>query len=217
MDDPRFDHDYTRNSWAGPANFLTLIRAPAAFEHHGHVAELGLTVQAMLAVVAGWDRFPQCVDAWSGNSGFTEVYSPSILWFLDAIERHCGILPRPDGVLWFSGLTPTRLDHGSAADAVAYSRIVAGTLYEQVGDDAAVEVYRDGEPWLAFPRGWRIIADASGEVVAAVGLAAAPVTGRLRIGDVEVDMTLAPNDRVSLKDGIETARLRVGFVAPRSS
>ena len=216
MDDPRFDHDYTRNSWAGPSNFLTLVRAPAAFEHHGHVAELGLTVQPVLAAIAGWDRFPQCVDPWSGAAGFTEVYSPSILWFLDAIERHCGILPRPDGELWFSGLTPTRLDHGSAADAVAYSRTVAGVVYEQVGDDNSVEVYRDGEPWLAFPRGWRIIANTAGNVAAAVGLAAAPVSGTLRIGGAKLPLTLAPNDRVTLTDGVETARVRTGFVAPRS-
>ncbi|MCB2411856.1 hypothetical protein LGT39_03195 [Demequina sp. TTPB684] len=216
MDDPRFDRDFTRNSWAGPANFLSLIRAPAAFEHHGHVAELALAAQPMLAAVAGWDRFPQCVDAWSGNPGFTEMYSPAILWFLDAIERHCGILPRPDGELWLSGLTPSRLDHGAAAEAIAYSRIVAGVTYELVGDDDDVDIYRDGEKWLAFARGWRIVVGPDGDVVAAVCLAAAPVAGRLTVDGITIDLTLAPNDRALLADGVVTDIQRHGFVAPRS-
>jgi hypothetical protein len=40
LDDPRFSQDFSRNSWAGPPNFLTLLRAPHAFEHHGHHVEL---------------------------------------------------------------------------------------------------------------------------------------------------------------------------------
>jgi hypothetical protein len=109
LDDPRFDANAGRNSWGGPVNFLSLIRAPHPFEHHGRFAELALTATPILAAVAAADRFPQCLDPWSGEAGFTERYSPSILWFLDAVERHFGILPRPDGELWFSGMTPTRL------------------------------------------------------------------------------------------------------------
>ena len=32
LDDPRYDPAYDYNSWAGPSNFLSLIRAPHAFE-----------------------------------------------------------------------------------------------------------------------------------------------------------------------------------------
>ncbi|WP_309069788.1 hypothetical protein, partial [Microbacterium sp.] len=130
MDDPRFDHDASRNSWGGPVNFLAQLRAPHAFERHGHVAELALASHPVLAAVAVADRFPQCLDPWSGDAGFTEVYSPSILWFLDAVERYSGILPRPDGEVWFTGLSPTRLDHGAAAAAVAYGRRIDGADWE---------------------------------------------------------------------------------------
>src|SRR5262249_40354295 len=34
LDDPRFDHAFDHNSWSGPSNFLSLIRAPHAFEAH---------------------------------------------------------------------------------------------------------------------------------------------------------------------------------------
>ena len=206
MDDPRFDHDYTRNSWGGPSNFLSMIRAPHAFEHHGHVAELALSAMSVLGAAAQWDAFPQCLDPWTGAAGFTTVYSPAILWLLDTVERHFGILPRPDGTVWLSGLTPTRLEHGSAASAVGYSRVVDGVLYELAGDDLEVVVLRDGLEWLRFPRGWRVVLR-GGEVDHVVGLAGAEVSGVI----LGTSLTVGPNEQVSL-DGSRTAP---GFVPPR--
>ncbi|MCL1840624.1 MAG: hypothetical protein FWF75_02580, partial [Propionibacteriaceae bacterium] len=104
LDDPRFDRDFTHNSWGGPVNFLTMLRAPRAFEHHGHVAELALVERGVLAAVLASDRFPQCLDPWTGRPGFTDHYAPAILWLLDAVERNAGILPRADGSIWFTGL-----------------------------------------------------------------------------------------------------------------
>ena len=216
MDDPRFDHDYTRNSWGGPSNFLSLIRAPHAFEHHGRVAELALTAMPVLSAVAIADRFPQCLDPWTGAPGFTTVYSPSILWLVDAVERHFGILPRPGGETWFSGLTPTRLDHGAAAEATAYGRTVGGAQYELVGDDELVEVHRDGTSWVSFPRGWRVVTDPAGDVIAVVGLAPTPVSGTLRVGPLALDLELEPNERVELRGAAVQGRSGPGFVAPRA-
>src|SRR5690606_9874428 len=213
LDDPRFDADASRNSWGGPVNFLSLLRSPHPFEHHGRVAELALTAAPVLSALATADRFPQCLDPWSGDAGFTEQYSPSILWFLDAIERHAGILPRPDGELWFSGMSPTRLEHGAAASAVASSRTVDGVRFELAADDARVEVFRDGEWMAAFPRGWRLVTDAAGMAIAVVGLAARPVAGVLETPECGVDLSLAPNDRLDLATGARTAR---GFTPPRA-
>lgn len=212
MDDPRFDADYTRNSWGGPVNFLSQVRAPHAFELHGRVAELAIAAMPVLDALAVADRFPQCLDPWSGAAGYTEAYSPSILWFLDAIERWCGILERPDGELWFSGLPPTRLGHSPAA-AVAYGRVVDGVRFEIAADDTEVVVFRDGAEHLRFPRGWRVVADRGGEPVSILGLAAAPVAGELRRGGtVAGQFTLDGNAHVAL-DG---AVLRPGgVVLPR--
>ncbi|MCR2792323.1 hypothetical protein NQ156_04520 [Microbacterium sp. zg.Y625] len=220
MDDPRFDGDHTRNSWAGPVNALTLLRAAHAFEHHGRVAELALTHAPLLAAMAGHDRFAQCYDPTTADAGYTEVYSPSILWLLDTLERDAGILPRPDGEVWLSGLTPTRLAHGQAATATGAARTVAGVHYELVGDDEAIEVHRDGVRWLQFPRGWRVVLGADGEPaavvgLAVVGLAAGPVAGILHVGDDEVPLTLAPNERVALAGGRLGARTAPGFTPPR--
>jgi hypothetical protein len=214
MDDPRFDHDYKRNSWGGPSNFLSLIRAPHAFELHGHVAELAVATMPVLAALANADRFPQCLDPWSGAPGFTTKYSPSILWLLDAIERYCGILPRPDGEVWFSGLIPTRLEHGASATASAYARTVDGVEYELAGDDETVVVYRSRVEYARFPRGWRIIADRAGSVRAVVGVAATTVEGELRLEGRVMHIAVDPNERVIIEDGRVRARSGPRFVAP---
>lgn len=216
LDDPRFDRDYSRNSWGGPTNALTMLRTPAAFERHGRVAELATLSAPMIEALAAADRFPQCFDPWSGAAGFTEVYSPAILWFLDAVERHFGILPRPDGELWLSALAPTRIGHGTAADAVAYGRTHAGVGYELAVDDETARVWRDGEEWLSFPRGWRVVLDPAGEVEAVVGLASAAVSGELTIGSHPLPLTLAGNDRVQIHDGATGKRTAIGVVTART-
>lgn len=213
MDDPRFDHDHTRNSWGGPVNFLSLVRAPHAFEHHGRVAELAFSAMPVLAAVAVADRFPQCLDPWTGEQGYTEVYSPSILWFIDAVERWFGVLPRPDGELWFSGLAPTRLVHGSA-EATAYGRTVDGIGFELAGDDERVVVFRDGVLHCEFPRGWRVVADRMGAPVAVVGLAPVPVAGHLVGGGVTRALTVGPNERIDLVNPANSTAS--AFVGPRT-
>lgn len=213
LDDPRYDANATRNSWGGPVNLLSLLRAPHPFEVHGRVAELALTATPVLAAMAIADRFPQCLDPWSGEPAYTSEYSPAILWFLDAVERHAGILPRPDGALWFSGMSPTRLDHGAAASAVGYARVVDGVRFELGADDSRVRVLRDGEPLAEFPRGWRLVTDRAGMPTAVVGLAARPVAGVLDLGGETRELELGPNDILDLVTG---ARRSPGFTAPRA-
>jgi hypothetical protein len=213
LDDPRFDHDASRNSWGGPSNFLSMIRAPDAFEPHGRVAELAVVEQPVLAALAIADRFPQCLDPWSGAPGFTSVYSPAILWFLDAVERAAGIRTRHDGGIDFGGLVPTRLEHGAAATATAYARTIGGIRYELAGDDERVVVRRDGSPHLEFARGWRVEADAAGAPVAVVGVAAGSVAGTFTWPGGALDLALAPNERLALADG---ARTSIGFIPPHS-
>ncbi|MBD3940631.1 hypothetical protein IF188_02830 [Microbacterium sp. NEAU-LLC] len=216
MDDPRFDGDHTRNSWAGPVNHLTLLRAPQAFADHGRHAELGLVHRAVLGAAAGHDRFAQCLDPWTGDAGYTNGYSPAMLWLLDALETDCGVLPRADGEVWLSGMPPTRLDHGQSAAATAAARTVGGTRYELAADDERVEVHREGLLWLRFPRGWRVVVGRDGRITGVVGLSPAVVSGELRMDAAPpLALTLGPNDHVSVADGQPTGWHRPGFTPPR--
>jgi len=211
MDDPRFEPNAARNSWGGPVNFLTMVRAPHAFERHGHVAELALVAGPVLRALVEGGRFPQVLDPCSGEPAYGERYSPSILWFLDAVERTFGILPRADGELWFSGLTPTRLDGEARAAAVAYARAVDGMRFELAGDDERVRVWRspgaDGVPGAGgsadelvaeLPRGLRLVTDRTGRPSAVVGLAAGTVRGTVTTRSGSWPVEVRPNERLTL-------------------
>lgn len=225
MDDPRFDGDHTRNSWAGPVNMLTMIRAPHAFEHHGRPAELAVLLKPVLTALAVADRYPQCLDPWSGEAGYTSCYSPAALWLLDAVERLCGILPMPSGGFAVTSLAPTRLEHGAAAEAVAASRRLGGVTWEAVSDDTGTVLLRDGAEHLRIPRGWRAELTEDGTLTAVVGVAPRPVTGRLTgpgapgapdgaAGGGE--LTLAPDERVRWAEGVVVDRGGPTFIAPRA-
>ncbi|MDZ5077204.1 MGH1-like glycoside hydrolase domain-containing protein [Nesterenkonia sp. HG001] len=219
MDDPRFDADHTRNSWGGPVNFLTMIRAPHAFEHHGRPAELAVVTRPVLTALAVAESFPQCLDPWSGEAGYTSGYSPAVLWMLDAVERLCGVLPLPLGGFAVTSLAPTRLDHGAAAQAVACSRRVTGTAWEALSDDVGTVLLREGVEHLSIPRGWRVELDGLGAVTAVVGVAPHPVTGRLdgpgAPGGGTEELTVAPDERIRWEAGVVVDRGGPEFIAPR--
>jgi hypothetical protein len=130
MDDPRYDPHQEYNTWAGTSNFLSLIRAPHAFEHHRRDVELNWVVQPILGALSHAKRFPQNLNPWNGEEGFTEVYSPAILCFLDFVERTSGILPRPADILWFTGLTPSQIEGTERAGvSTTYTRTVGEHLF----------------------------------------------------------------------------------------
>ncbi len=213
MSDPRFDRDYTHNSWGGPVNFLSLLRVPAAFECHGHVAELALVERSILAAVLGNDRFPQSLDPWTGRPGFEDHYGPAILWLLDSVERATGVQPREDGCVWFNGLPPTRLPSRQAVDRVAYARTVDGVHYEMVADDLNIRVLAEGEEWLTFSTGWRVEAR-DGKVCSVTGLGSNTVSGTVKIGSESFSLDLPANHVIRFEDSQPGEHLTKSFIGP---
>ncbi|MDG0790810.1 hypothetical protein OMP38_08005 [Cohnella ginsengisoli] len=215
MDDPRFDPFSNYNSWAGPSNYLSLIRAPHAFEHHGRHVELTWAMQPILASFARAPRFAQTVSPWTGEAGFTEAYSPSILCLLDYVERLCGILPTPEGELWFTGLLPDARDHGEEPTGeTAYGRTVDGIVYELVNTREASHVYRDERPWMTFPPGVRAITDRAGRLTGLLGMSARAVTGELAWDGRTVPFSVKGNERLAYADGSFERVLDIGLVYP---
>ncbi len=178
MDDPRFDPHSTYNSWAGPSNFLTLLRAPRAFELHGRHVELTWATQSIVSAVSRLSRFGQTLSPWTGEEGFTEAYSPAAICALDYVERLSGILPTPGGELWCTALLPCAADHGAVlAERVGYRRDVDGRRFEFVHGASGGEIYRDGELLYRIPAGVRAVLRRDGELRAIVGMGIAPAEG----------------------------------------
>ncbi|WP_027092421.1 MGH1-like glycoside hydrolase domain-containing protein [Cohnella thermotolerans] len=215
MDDPRFDPFSSYNSWAGPSNFLSLIRAPHAFERHGRHVELTWAMQPILSSFARANRFAQAVSPWTGEEGFTEAYSPSILCLLDYVERLCGILPTPEGELWFTGLVPYAMDHGEEiAGETAYARTVDGVIFELLNLRDRSVIYRGGEPYMAFPPGVRVVTDRKGGLLGLLGMSARTVEGTLSFEGRELPFAANGNERLDYADGQLRSVRDIGIVYP---
>ncbi|RED61799.1 MGH1-like glycoside hydrolase domain-containing protein [Cohnella lupini] len=215
MDDPRFDPFTTYNTWGGAVNFLSLIRAPHAFEKHGRYVELTWVMQPIVSAISRMTRFGQCLSPWTGEEGYTEAYSPAILCMLDYIERMCGILPTPEGELWFTGLLPQTLDHGEKlADETAYSRIVDGSEYELHNTRELCSIYRDGRLLCRFPAGVRVVTDRFGSLVKLVGMSVRPLESALLWEDRELPFQVSGNEVLRLVGGQFEVESAPGVVLP---
>jgi hypothetical protein len=196
LDDPRFDPSFAQNSWAGPTNFLTLIRTAHAFEHHGRHVELSWITQPTLAALFEADRFPQTLNPFTGAAGFTEKYSPSVLCMLDFIERLSGILPRPDGTVWFTSLLPKPVTHKHETWNTGYARTIDGAVFELINTACGGEIHRDGHLLCRFPAGTRVILDRSGALSGVLGLTSRTVTGTIVFAGQTVPLSIAPNEHL---------------------
>jgi len=215
MDDPRFDPFSHYNTWAGATNFLSLIRAPHAFEHHGRHVELTWVLQPIVTAMANMTRFAQCLSPWTGEEGFTETYSPAILGVLDYIERLCGILPTPDNTLWFTGLLPRPMSaHMAPVEETAYSRTVDGIIYElHVTRERAV-IRRDGRPLAEFPSGVRLVTDREGNLKGLIGMTVRQVEGAVRFEDKTCPFRVSGNETLIFQDDAFRSAGGPGVVMP---
>lgn len=215
MDDPRFDPSSAYNSWGGPSNFLSLIRAPHAFEHHHRYVELTWVLQPILSALSKAKRFPQTLSPWTGEEGFTEAYSPSILCLLDYVERLCGIMPIGSDRLWFTGLLPVDMDHGEeVAGNTAYSRAVNGLHYELVNTPDNVTVYREGRVHIQGPAGIRLVTDRSGQLEGVIGMSARTIEGKLRYQGTSIPIRIKGNEMQQYSDGDLKTERDIGIIYP---
>lgn len=215
MDDPRFDPFSNYNSWGGSSNFLSLIRAPHAFEHHGRHVELTWVLYPILASFTKAVRFAQAVSPWTGDEGFTEAYSPSILCLLDFVERLCGILPTPEGDLWFTGLVPYDMDHGEEITGeTGYSRTIDGSSYELLNLREGSEIYRNGNSHIRFPSGIRVITDRDGRLRSIVGMTVRVVSGCIQYDGKNIQFQVKGNEVLSYDRGKFIVSSDIGIVNP---
>jgi len=215
MDDPRFDPSSTYNSWGGPSNFLSLIRAPHAFESHHRYVELTWVLHPILAVLSRAKRFAQTLSPWTGEEGFTETYSPAILCLLDYVERLCGIMPVGSDLLWFTGLLPAAMDHGEeVAGNTAYSRTVDGQQFELVNTSDQMVVYRKGSIHIQAPAGIRLVTDRSGRLEHIIGMSVRTIKGELTYQGKSLPIRIKGNEmQCFTEDGLQTVR-DIGIIYP---
>ena len=92
LDDPSFVRPIERNSWGGPSQALTALRAPRWMEHYGKPADLAHMMQQWVAAILRSGEFLQQMDPLTGE--FTEAagdYSPAALVLVDFTWRLAGV------------------------------------------------------------------------------------------------------------------------------
>lgn len=180
LDDPRFFQSSNHNSWAGAVNFLTLLRIPHMFEHYGHTAEFMTAANQAVQAFADIRRFSQCLNPWTGEEGFTELYSPAILAILDYMERLHGIQQASDGTIWCNAKPTTRDTEGHTDDRTSgYRRTVSGMKYELVCTHERAHLLVNGKLSATFPTGVRLVCDRAGQILGLKGLLPRTVSGAL--------------------------------------
>jgi hypothetical protein len=215
MDDPRFDPFSSYNSWGGASNFLSLIRAPHAFEYHHRYVELSWVMQPILSSLSKAKRFAQALSPWTGEEGFTETYSPSMLCLLDYVERLCGILPIGSDQLWFTGLLPIDMDHGEeVAGHTAYSRTVNGLHFELVNTPERVTIYQDGKVLIEGPAGIRLVTDRSGHLEGIIGMSVRTIEGELVYRGTSIPIRIKGNELQRYTDGSLKSERDIGIIYP---
>jgi hypothetical protein len=207
LDDPRFDADYRRNSWGGPTNALSLLRAPRAFERHGRFVELLFYMEPALEALSKAGRFCQTLDPWTGAPGYGEGYVPAALCFLDFVERSRGILPLPHGGIRLSAAGNETCD---------YARNALGSRYELSLEGDRAVARRDGSEFISFPRGLAVELDAHGAPLRVIGLTALRVVSDMRYRGARLPLRCAGNETLAF-DGAGMRRLIGGsWIAPRA-
>lgn len=175
-------------------------------------------MQPILCSLARAERFAQTVSPWTGEEGFTEAYSPAILCLLDYVERLCGILPRPDGEIWFTGLLPSAMDHGEEVTGeTAYARSVDRVLYELVNLRDKSVIYREGQAYMKFPSGIRVITDREGSLRGILGMSVRTVDGRLEWEGRSIPFSVKGNEYLKYGDGELKQTRDAGIVYPTYS
>lgn len=218
MDDPRFDPFSSYNTWGGSSNFLSLIRAPHAFEQHGRYVELTWVILPILAAFSRMTRFGQTLSPWTGEEGYTETYSPAILCLLDYMERLCGIVPVAGEELWFTGLLPYDMDHGhEVAHETGYRRTVDGTVFELVTTRERSVIYRNEEEYLTFPYGVRVVLGRGGQLLKLIGMSVRQIEGSLCYEGQTLPFTIKGNEQLEYADGGFVSVSDIGVVLPEYS
>ena len=193
LDDPTFVRPITVNSWGGPAQALTALRAPRWMEHYGRPSELAHLLQKWAEALINDMNFLQQLDPETGAFTQTDAkgYSPAALVMIDATWRLCGVVETPDELWWNA-----RPGH-PAAGRLSWpcdNRLTADMAYTKRG----VSLTLGGKPVAHIDGTARLVTDTSGKPLAVVGIAETPRQVTLKWAGQSRHLSLKPNQRINL-------------------
>jgi len=85
--DPTFASGLPHNSWGGPSQALTALRAPRWFVHYGRQTDLNELMRCWVGAILRAPDFMQQMDPWTGVFSTSAGYSPAMCVLIDFVDR----------------------------------------------------------------------------------------------------------------------------------
>jgi hypothetical protein len=185
-----------RNSWGGPSQALTALRAGRWMEFYGKAAEFAQMMRSWCEALERDRSFRQQMDPLTGEftKGGSPSYSPAALVMYDYTWRLAGVREEGGEVHW--NVRPGLAVSEGARFAVEIGRDSAEMRY----DDDGAELILGGRRLGRVDGTARLVTDRAGGPRALVGIdgSAQRVTLRLH-GEMRRRFVLAANERVALE------------------
>ena len=196
LDDPKFVRPIPRNSWGGPSQALTALRAPRWMEHYGRAAEFSHMMTRWCEGLIADMTFRQQMDPLSGK--FTQEdlpnYSPAALVMMDYTWRLAGITEEPDALYW-----NIRPGHAVADHAQFRLPTDGGGMAMMAYDSKGATLRLSGNTFGHIDGVARLVTDKSGVAKALVGISEKSEKVKLRLVNRPVrTLTIRPNERIAL-------------------
>lgn len=175
-DDPEFDHTMPHDSWGGPSQVLTALRAPRWMEYYGKYADLTHVMLQWVRATLASPHFEQQLNPWTGAFSTGHAYSPGMLLLVDFVARLYGVRDvgqliewncrLPEGAKRSQYTLPTR--HGTAVLS-AQELTEAQQTPTRTAKGASSELTLGGKKLLTVRGYVRVIADEMGKLLELVG------------------------------------------------
>ena len=196
LDDPQFVRPIPKNTWGGPSQALTALRAPRWMEHYGRAAEFSHMMTRWCEGLMADMTFRQQMDPLDGR--FTQEdlpnYSPAALVMMDYTWRLAGICEERDALHW-----NIRTGHAAAERARFHLPTDAGTTATMIYDTKGAALTLADKPMGRIDGVARLVTGKNGTLVSLVGISEKPEKITLRLnGRPARKLTLRPNEKVML-------------------
>ncbi|OGV39541.1 MAG: hypothetical protein A2X48_12960 [Lentisphaerae bacterium GWF2_49_21] len=100
INDPRFVQELPDNSWGGPSQVLTALRAPRWLEYYGKYAKLTELMHIWIEALINSNGFMQQMNPFTGKLSCSDGYSPAMCLLIDFIKRLYGISIQDQEIEW---------------------------------------------------------------------------------------------------------------------
>jgi hypothetical protein len=192
IDDPAFVKQMPANSWGGPSQALTALRAPRWMRHYGKYADLAHLMRRWLHALVVAGSFNQQLNPWTGEPTGPGGYSPAMLVMIDFAARLYGVRAEGESLEWNCSLPE------GATTSQYWLPTPAGKAHVSVSERGA-DLLLAGQDLLNVRGAARVRTDERGHANSVIGTAPEPQDITLTWPDGgSVTLTVRPDEEVRI-------------------